>query len=203
LASVADGAADSDGVSGSRAKGEHHSEVVVSISDDVGGSSAVYTVLTSGSDAELPASVSQADTVVSSRDLQGDGVAVSVGVVSGPSVLQEVVHCVQIDVVEVEPDGHGDGKRGVQSVVVVVVVVDEGLLTVGVVENTFKRVGGESLRHVEVVVNVTVEFVTDCGQLLTVAELQSAGSSALDVWVLVLQEYGGGESRGGAAFVEL
>ena len=37
-----------------------------------------------------------------------------------------------IDVVEVEPDGHGDGKRGVQSVVVVVVVVDEGLLTVGV-----------------------------------------------------------------------
>jgi len=50
---------------------------------------------------------------------------VGVGGVHCPSVLQEVEVCAQLNVVEVEPDHHDDGERGVESVVVVEVIVDE------------------------------------------------------------------------------
>lgn len=49
----------------------------------------------------------------------------SVGGVHCPSVFQEVEVCAQLDVVEVESDHHDNCERGVESVVVVEVIVDE------------------------------------------------------------------------------
>jgi len=202
LSTVADGSSDADGVASPHTECEHNAEVVVGISGDGGGSGAVDEVLAPGLDGELPLSVANVDSEVSGGESEGDWVTVGVGWVSCPSVLQEGVHGIQVDVVEVESDGHGDGKRGIQGVIVVVVIVDEGGDVVGVVKNTLKRVGAESSRSVKVMVNVAVQFVTEDCQT-TIGPVHSSRSTALLVWVFVGQKDFGGKSRCGTSDVQL
>jgi len=140
--------------------------------------------------------------LVCGGESESDGVAVSVGWIGDPSVLQEVVLGVQLDVVEVESDHHGNGKRSIQGVVVVEVVVDEGLEVVGSVKDTLESVDGESRRSVEVMVDVAVEFLAENFEAVG-RPLDSARRAALSVGIFVFQEYCCTDSGSGTSFAEL
>lgn len=91
-----------------------------------------------------------------------------------------VLSCTHVDVVDVESDGHDDGKRGVQCVVVVEEIVDEGDDVVGGGEDSLLSVDSESSGSVEVMVDVTSELVADHTELVG-GEFHTAGGTALRV----------------------
>jgi len=113
--------------------------------------------------------------------------AVSVGLVSCPSVFQEVVLGVQICVQVVKFDRHNDGKRRIKSVVVVEVIVDEWDDVALGVEDTLPSVDSETGRSfVKVMVDVAVELVAEDCQSLIPAD--SSRSLALGVCFFVLKQ---------------
>jgi len=164
VAAVYHTASDADDVSLSQTEGEDDAVVVLCSSPDGGGSAAVDEVLAPGGDGELPNPVSQDDAIVAGGEPQGGWLAVGVGGVGGPAVLQEVVHIVKRNVVEVKSDSHYDGERRVQSVVVVVVIVDEGHLIVDVSEDSLLSIHAESSLSIEVMVDwyrYSVDLITE------------------------------------------
>lgn len=187
LSTVGDGSSD-----GAR-EGEEDSEVVAGGSLDGARGLGLDEVLTLGEEVESPCSGSSDNSLVVGGDADGDWVTVGVAGVSGPSVLKEVVLGVQVDVVDVESDGHDDGKRGVQCVVVVEEIVDEGDDVVGGGEDSLLSVDSESSGSVEVMVDVTSELVADHTELVG-GEFHTAGGTALRVWFLVLLELVSGKT---------
>jgi len=191
-----------DGTPDGAGEGEEHPEVVGGGSLDGGGGLGLDEVLALGEEVEPPGPGAPDDALVVGGDADGDWVTVGVGGVGGPAVLQEVVLGVQVDVVDVEPDGHDDGKRGVQGVVVVEEIVDEWLDVVGGGEHGLLSVDGESSGSVEVMVNVTSELVADDTELVG-GELHTSRGTALRVWFLVFLELVTSKAGDGASLVEV
>jgi len=176
---VGDGASNADLRSDGGTESESYTEVITTLSTDWGATRTLLVVLSSGLDVKPPAPVSSDYTIVCSRKLEGC-LTVSVAGVSRPSVLQKDVLSAQLWGDSVKSDHHGDEKRGIQSVVIVKVIVDE---VVGG-KDSFQRAASESWWPVEVVVHLaTVEFVTENTQI---RPWHPARGSALHVWCFVL-----------------
>jgi len=178
---VGDGASNADLRSLGGTEGESYTEVISTLSSDLGTTGTLLVVLSGGLNVKPPAPVSSDYTIVCSRELEGC-FTVSVAWVSRPSVLQKDVLSAQLWVVSVKSDYHGDEKRGIQSVVIVVVIVDE---VVGG-KDSFESAASESWCSVEVVVHLAIiQFVTEN---LQIRPVHPARGSALHVWLFVFDE---------------
>jgi len=115
-----------------------------------------------------------------------------VGLVSCPSVFQEVVHGVQLALVK--SDHHNDSKRRIKSVVVVEIIVDEWDDVALGAEDTLPSVDCETGRSsVKVMIDVSLELVAEDWQTLIPAHFSR--SLALGAWFFVLQQKFNTKSR--------